>query len=448
MGILNNIKKNKNLIIVGRGPTSRYLRKKNKDDFIIGYNIKSVNNLKFDACFIKNQIISLHKHQDKISLKKFNQYKVGSISFGLLNLLFFFEKLNIEKKITLYGFDFKKFSSDDDILKEKRLKNDLDGIQELIDINSQKVLFDIFKKKFQKLKIIKYGYDILSDNNNINNKNNNLEIIAEFTTNHQGNTNRLIELMESCIKANCRTIKFQKRDVERFYSKKELSKKYITPISNNFYEYRKKLELTDEQLEIIKSYSKKNDLKIIFSALDFKSYNDLRMKNFNYFKIPSTISLNKNFINIMAKQKLDQIYVSTGMTTQNYVDYIISKFKNKKLVLMHAISSYPTHFRNMNLSIINNYKKLSENNNNIIPGYSSHDVGDEGSMLAIAAGARVIEKHIKIGHTEWMHFDDTAIDARTELPIFIEKLNKTMSAMGSDKKKIYPFEHHKYKKTK
>lgn len=150
----------------------------------------------------------------------------------------------------------------------------------------------------------------------------------------------------------------------------------------------------------------------------------------------------------MARQKLDQIYVSTGMTTQNYVDYIISKFKNKKLVLMHTISSYPTYFRDMNLSIINNYKKLSENNNNIIPGYSSHDVGDEGSMLAIAAGARVIEKHIKIGHTEWMHFDDTAIDARTELPIFIEKLNKTMRAMGSDKKKIYPFEHHKYKKTK
>ena len=46
-------------------------------------------------------------------------------------------------------------------------------------------------------------------------------------------------------------------------------------------------------------------------------------------------------------------------------------------------------------------------------------------MLAIAAGARVIEKHIKIGHTPWMHFDDTAIDAKLELPTFVEQLNKT-----------------------
>ena len=45
-------------------------------------------------------------------------------------------------------------------------------------------------------------------------------------------------------------------------------------------------------------------------------------------------------------------------------------------------------------------------------------------MLAIAAGATVIEKHIKIGHTPWMHFDDTAIDAELELPSFIDDLHK------------------------
>ena len=46
----------------------------------------------------------------------------------------------------------------------------------------------------------------------------------------------------------------------------------------------------------------------------------------------------------------------------------------------------------------------------------------------------------------WMHFDDTAIDVNDELPIFIEKIQKTYSVLGYKIKKIYSVENHKYKK--
>jgi N-acetylneuraminate synthase len=111
---------------------------------------------------------------------------------------------------------------------------------------------------------------------------------------------------------------------------------------------------------------------------------------------------------------------------------------------MHAVSSYPTRFENININIVSKYKKLSENNNKIRVGYSSHDIGYLGSMLAIAAGATVIEKHIKAGHTPWMHFDDTAIDVKLELPLFIENLNKAFVSLGDEKKKVYNHENHKY----
>ena len=60
------------------------------------------------------------------------------------------------------------------------------------------------------------------------------------------------------------------------------------------------------------------------------------------------------------------------------------------------------------------------------------------------AGATVIEKHIKAGHTPWMHFDDTAIDVKLELPLFIENLNKAFVSLGDEKKKVYNHENHKY----
>ena len=62
--------------------------------------------------------------------------------------------------VYLYGFDFKKFSDDDDILKQKRILGDDRGIQENIDVNTQLFAFNTYKSKFKNLKINKFGFDI------------------------------------------------------------------------------------------------------------------------------------------------------------------------------------------------------------------------------------------------------------------------------------------------
>lgn len=446
MNIANIIGHNK-IVILGRGPTARFYKKK-KNDFLIGINYKFLNNFKFDA-IIKDRKIFLKKKIIKLP-KKFS-YKIGSIEFTLLNFLLYLNNHLNDAKVFLYGFDFKKFSPDDDIFKEKRTKNDYLSIQENIDVNSQLFAFEYYKKIFSNLKIYKFGFDFYSDfnltkirNSELEIKNNELEIIAEFTTNHQGSTDRLIKLLNCAVKSGCGTIKFQKRNVATFYPKSLLESKYQTPISKNFFEYRNSLELKDDQIDIIKQYQKKYNLKIIFSALDYPSYKQLRKDGFKYFKIPSTISKHIKFIKYLANINKKLLYISTGMTDQKYLDFILKTFKKKKIVLMHAISAYPTSFENMNLNIVKKYVKLSEDNKNIIPGYSSHDIGSLGSILAVACGAKVIEKHIKIGNTDWMHFDDTAIDAELEFPNYIDKLKKTYLSLGKYKKKIYDFEFHKY----
>ena len=65
-------------------------------------------------------------------------------------------------------------------------------------------------------------------------------------------------------------------------------------------------------------------------------------------------------------------------------------------------------------------------------------------MLAIGAGAMMIEKHVKTGITDWVHYDDAAIDVKYELPKFIKILERSYQALGSKTKVIYPHEHHKY----
>lgn len=444
MSITNLLNKYSKIIILGRGASLRNFKKK-KNAIVISINFSKFNNFTTNILYKNNCLYNL-KSNSKLNLNNYFNYKNGSVSFSLLNILLYINSLKKNKRIYLYGFDFRKYSEDDDIFKEKRISFDKDSLQEIIDINTQKSIYKIINNKFKYLKIKKIGPDFDSDFEKFSSVDRkSLEIISEFTTNHQGDTDRLVKLLDYSIQSKCTTVKFQKRDVENFYSKKELSKKYLTPFSKNFYDYRKKLELTNDQIDIIKYYKKKYDLKVIFSALDIKSYEELKREGFEYFKIPSTISYHKKFIKYVASHNAALTYVSTGMTNQNYVDFILDLFKKKKIVLMHTVSAYPTKFENINFNILKNYVELSKHNKNIIPGYSSHDVGTLGSMLAVGMGAKVVEKHVKIGVTDWMHFDDTAIDVKFELSSFITDLQKTYLSLGENKKKVYKFEHHKYR---
>ena len=444
MSISKLITSSSSIALLGRGPSLRYFNKKKKI-LSISINFDKIGEFAPKIRFETDKLCLVSK-DSKVSIKNFFNYKIGSVQFGLLNVLAYLNSFKLRKNIFLYGFDFRKFSEDEDIFKKTRIKNDLNGLQQIIDINTQKNIYSIIKNKFKYLKIIKVGFDFDSDfdKKKYLKIDRNFEIISEFTTNHQGSTDRLIKLLDLSIKANCKVIKFQRRDVENFYQKKILLKKYLTPISKNFLEYRKNLELTKDQIEIIKYYQKRYDLKVIFSALDIKSYLYLKKEGFKYFKIPSTISVHKNFIKFVANQNTPLTYISTGMTNEKYLQFILNLFKKKKIVLMHAISSYPASFQDLNLDILRKYVDVSKKNKNIIPGYSSHDIGNLGSILAVAIGAKVIEKHIKIGITDWMHYDDTALDAEFELPKFIEDLKKTRISLGSDRKKVYDFEHHKY----
>ena len=439
--IINNILKKKKLFIIGRGPSARFINKFKGSIYYIGHNVSQIFGKKVDYNYKKQRLINQKK-----------RLKVGSIYYSLYELLFVLnEKLkNIKpkKKIFLFGFDFRKVSRDDDLDKKNIAKSKL---QQLIDVNSQLIAFEHIKKNFSNIVVKRAAFGMEADvsaknlKDSTNKKSQDFNIVAEVTTNHQGDTNKLINIIEGCVSAKCNYIKFQRRDVDNFYSKRKLNLKYKTPISNTFFEYRKKLELTDEQLEIIKNYEKKGKIKVIFSALDYLSYKQLKKKGFSMFKIPSTISEHKKYIKEIANENLSKIVISTGMTNQNYINYILKLFKKfQKIYLLHAVSAYPTYFKDMNLNVIKNYVELSKNYKNIVPGYSSHDVGELGCMLAIAAGAKMIEKHVKIGVTDWMHFDDTAIDIYDELPTFVNKLNKINIALGDGKKIIHFSEHHKY----
>ena len=154
-------------------------------------------------------------------------------------------------------------------------------------------------------------------------------------------------------------------------------------------------------------------------------------------KIPSTISEDANFLRFIRNNYNGEIVVSTGMTSHNYLLKCAKLFKkNKKLYLMHCVSSYPTLPLDANLGVITSIKNLSKKYKNIIPGYSSHDLTKTAAAMSLALGARIIEKHIKLSSNKWAHFDETALDVNYEFPSWVNYVRSSENILGMKLKNL------------
>jgi len=70
-------------------------------------------------------------------------------------------------------------------------------------------------------------------------------------------------------------------------------------------------------------------------------------------------------------------------------------------------------------------------------------------MMSVAAGAKMVEKHVKLGNVDWVHFDGVALDLLDgSFDNFIKDINKAALMCGRKTKQIHHQEHHKYEVNK
>ncbi|NOI25401.1 N-acetylneuraminate synthase family protein [Vibrio mediterranei] len=273
-----------------------------------------------------------------------------------------------------------------------------------------------------------------------------VKIVAEITTNHFGDLRLLKKMIKAAAESGADYIKLQKRDVETFYSQEELLKPYSSPFGETFRDYRNGLELDVFGFQMVEKWCQEYDIKWFASVLDLQSYQFVKQFDPEIIKLPSTISEHTDFLELVAKDFKGDVVLSTGMTDQSYEDFVLDKFKNcRNLYLLQCVSSYPTMNEDANVAVVRHYHELSRKYTHIIPGYSSHDVGSICSQLSVAAGALMVEKHVKYGNTPWAHFDNVAVDMLTDkFKIFVDDIRLAELCLGSNRKEVLSSEHHKY----
>ena len=218
-------------------------------------------------------------------------------------------------------------------------------------------------------------------------------IIAEIGINHNGDVKIAKKLIDGAIFAGCDAVKFQKRTVEKVYSKEELDKYRESPWGTTNREQKLGLEFSEKEYDEIDRYCKEKNIEWFASAWDMDSQHFLRKYNLKYNKIASAMLTHKDLLNLVAEEK-KHTFISTGMSTMEEIEKAMEVFKKADcpFELMHCNSTYPMKDEDANLRMI----PVLREKFNCKVGYSGHEVGLITTAGAVALGASSVERHITL----------------------------------------------------
>ena len=219
-------------------------------------------------------------------------------------------------------------------------------------------------------------------------------ITAEIGINHNGSMKIAKELIDVASAAGCDAVKFQKRNVEKVYSKKVLDSYRESMWGTTTREQKFGLEFSEKQYSEIDQYCKKKKILWHVSCWDVGSQIQMRKFKTKYNKVASAMLTHKKLLETIAEEG-KYTFISTGMSTMKDISKAVKIFKthNCPFELMHSHSAYPMPPHEANLKMIQTLRKKFK----CKVGYSGHEISSYSICLAAALlGATSIERHITL----------------------------------------------------
>lgn len=221
-------------------------------------------------------------------------------------------------------------------------------------------------------------------------KKNSCYIIAEiggnFTTFEQA-----VRLIDEAAACEVDAVKLQTYKAETVASKKAMFDMENTGNVSQF-ELFQKYQIDKELHKQVFAYAEQKGLDWFSSPSHENDLAMLEELGVGVHKIGSDDAVNLPFLRNVARLG-KPVILSTGMCNLDEVKESVATILNEgndKLILLHAITSYPTHAPNVNLAAM---QTLMETFPKLDVGYSDHTLTPVACLAAVAMGARVIERH-------------------------------------------------------
>ena len=262
-------------------------------------------------------------------------------------------------------------------------------------------------------------------------------ITAEIGINHNGSMKIAKELIDIASAAGCNAVKFQKRNVEKVYSKKVLDSYRESMWGTTTREQKFGLEFSEKQYSKIDQYCKKKKILWHVSCWDVGSQIQMQKFKTKYNKVASAMLTHKKLLETIAEEG-KYTFISTGMSTMKDISKAVKIFKthNCPFELMHSHSAYPMPPHEANLKMIQTLRKKFK----CKVGYSGHEISSYSICLAAALlGATSIERHITLDRS--MYGSDQAASLEPPgLIRLVRDIRELDFILGNGKKIIWDSE--------
>lgn len=254
-------------------------------------------------------------------------------------------------------------------------------------------------------------------------------LIAEIGINHNGSLDVAKKLIDNAKEAKFNAVKFQKRTIEKVYTKDALDTPRESPWGTTNRQQKEGLEFGYEEYKEIDLYCKQEGIEWFASAWDLESLEFLKKFNLKYQKIASAMIIDQTFLETVAKQK-KHTFISTGMSTIDDIKKAVNIFRENEcpFELMHCVSTYPMKPEDANLRTIEALRKMFKCN----VGYSGHENGVAISLAASIFNITSLERHITLDRT--MYGSDQSASLEFEgMKKLTDSLEIIQIALGEEK---------------
>src|SRR5882724_3609039 len=260
-------------------------------------------------------------------------------------------------------------------------------------------------------------------------------VVGEIGINHNGDVDLAKRLISVAIAAGCDAVKFQKRTVDVVYTAQELAAPRESPFGNTNGDLKRALEFGLDEYKEIDSYCKAAKMTWFASCWDEQSVDFINKFDVPCFKIASTSLTDDNLLRYTRKTGKPLI-LSTGMSTLTEVDHAVEILGKENLIILHACSTYPAYYEELNLKAI----QVMRERYGVPIGYSGHETGIPSSVAAAVLGACCVERHITVDRSMWGS-DQAASLEPNGITRLVRDIRLSEQSMGDGVKRVYEREY-------
>lgn len=250
-------------------------------------------------------------------------------------------------------------------------------------------------------------------------------VVAEIGNNHEGDAGRAREMVQAAAESGADAVKLQTFDTDH----------YVSPLDARRYAQLKSFELGGEVLEELAGLARDQGTLFMSTPFDLGSV-ALLEPLVDAFKVASG---DLDFFPLVRRvaETSKPMVLSTGVSDDARIDAGVALVEEVRgpgaeLALLHCISCYPAEPGDLNLASIPYLAgRLA-----YPVGFSDHSKGLDAAVVAVALGARIVEKHFTLEGIESDFRDHDLSATPGEFRELVAHIRATEAMLGEPGKRI------------